>query len=68
MLSFKPEAPELFWENFLANNNFLSPLIIEPLIKLGLRQIGLPNNLRLLEQMKSSFSNSKYFLSFYTNE
>ena len=47
MVSFKPESPEDFWQNFVNNFYFLSPLIIEPLVKFGLRKVPLPGNKRL---------------------
>jgi len=35
---------------------------------LGIRKINLPNQPKLLEHLKSCFNNSKYILSFYTND
>lgn len=68
MLSFSTSTRDEFWENFLSNYNFLSPLIVEPLIKLGLRALGVPSKVKLLEQLRQCFHQSKYVLSFYTNE
>lgn len=48
MLSFNKNTQEEFWENFLSNYNFLSPLITEPLIKLGIRKLSVPTNKKLL--------------------
>lgn len=53
----------------LTNFNFLSQLIIDPLVGYGLRVIGPPkDNLKLLEQLKICFNSSKYALSFYTDK
>ena len=62
------EGSDPFWECFIANLSFLSPLIVEPLVKLGLRGVGLPKSGTLLEQVRSNLSWSKYLLSFYSNE
>ncbi len=68
LLNFNQNPPEEFWENFLSNYNFLSPLIVEPLISLGISRMGVPTKAKLLEQLKACFSQSKYILSFYSNE
>jgi hypothetical protein len=68
MLSFKPEAANEFWEKLLSNYNFLSPLIVEPLLEMALQKLGTPSDDRLKEQLKICFNSSRYVLSFYTNQ
>lgn len=48
MLSFNQDTQEEFWENFISNYNFLSPVIIEPLIKLSLRELKIPTKQALV--------------------
>lgn len=68
MTSFRAEGSQEFWETLLANYNFLSPLIIEPLLGLALQKLGMPLEEGLREQLKVCFNASKYALAFYTNK
>ena len=61
------EGPQPFWEAFICNIASLSPLIVDPLVKLGLRTHGAPQG-GVLERARSVLGGCKYVLSFYSNE
>ena len=63
----KAECPQEFWENMISNYNFFSQTIIDPLVSLGLKTVGPPEDVKLLDQLKICFNSSKYALSFYSD-
>jgi hypothetical protein len=63
----KTECPEEFWEHMISNYSFFSQVIIDPLVSLGLKTVGPPSNVKLLDQLKIIFNSSKYVLSFYSD-
>lgn len=65
--SLKKDHPEEFWENMISNYNFFSQVIIDPLVSFGLKTVGPPTDVKLLDQLKVCFNASKYALSFYSD-
>ena len=51
----------------ISNYNFFSQTIIDPLVCLGLKTVGPPEDVKLLDQLKICFNSSKYALSFYSD-
>jgi hypothetical protein len=57
-----------FWKTLISNHNFLSPLLLEPLVKLAIRRLGVPDDNAIREQLKVTFNSSKHVLSFYSDQ